>query len=53
VQRLLATGCRVLWIALRKDPKPLDGSQVVLLDDPAVAGAVIGLAARRVLQAAP
>jgi hypothetical protein len=50
VRRLLATGCGVLWIALRTDPKPMDGAQMVLLDDPAGAGEVIGAAAQRALQ---
>jgi hypothetical protein len=50
VRRLLAAGCGVLWTAPRTDPKPLDGAQVVLLDDPAAAGAVIG--AQRALRAA-
>jgi hypothetical protein len=53
VRRLLAVGCGVLWIALRMDPKPLDGAHVVLLDDPSAAGQVIGVAARGALQAAP
>ncbi len=53
VRRLLTTSCGVLWIALRKDPRPLDGAQVVLLDDPSTAGAVIGAAAQRALRAAP
>jgi hypothetical protein len=53
VRRVLTAGCGVLWIAVRKDPRPLDGAQVVLLDDPAAAGAVIGAAAQRALRAAP
>jgi hypothetical protein len=53
VRRLLACGCGVLWIALRKDPKPMDGAQVALLDDPSAAGEVIGIAAKRALRAAP
>jgi len=53
VRRLLAAGCGVLWLALRKDPKSMDGAQVVLLDDPSAAGAVIGAAAKRALRAAP
>jgi hypothetical protein len=53
VRRLLAAGCGVLWLALRKDPKPMEGAQVALLDDPSAAGAVIGAAAQRALRAAP
>jgi hypothetical protein len=52
VRRLLASGCGVLWIALRKDSKPLKGAQVALLDDPSAAGAMIGAAAQRALRAA-
>ena len=53
VRRLLATGCGVLWIALRTDPKPIGGAHVALVDDPQAAGEVIGAAARRALRASP
>jgi len=50
VRRLLAAGCGVLWLALRKDATPMAGAQVALLGDPAAAGAVIGTAAQRALK---
>jgi hypothetical protein len=51
---VLASGCGMLWIALpSSNPRSLDGAQVALLDDPAVAGVVIGAAVQRALRAAP
>ncbi|ACU72939.1 VWA containing CoxE family protein [Catenulispora acidiphila DSM 44928] len=53
VDRLIASGCAVLWIALADGyaPAPLNGCHVLSLADPASAGAEIGKAAAKALSA--
>ena len=54
VARLTATGCGVLWIAPHQPydpPKPMNGTQVITLDDPAATAAAIARAATRALTA--
>lgn len=52
VNRLIKSGCAVLWLALGEDSTPLTGAQLVTLTDPAHAAAAIGQAAVRALKAA-
>lgn len=52
IDRLVASGCGVLWLALGDDVEPLNGSRVVSLEDPAQAVGVIGQAAVRALRRA-
>lgn len=53
VDRLIASGCAVLWIALADGyaPAPLTGCHLLNLADPASAGAEIGKAAAKALSA--
>ncbi|MEV0604266.1 hypothetical protein AB0I82_33905 [Streptomyces sp. NPDC050315] len=45
IAALRATGCAVLWLAFDPDPRPLPGTTVLELADPAQAAAAIGKAA--------
>ncbi|WP_338672607.1 hypothetical protein V1460_06190 [Streptomyces sp. SCSIO 30461] len=49
VTALRAAGCAVLWLAFDPDPRPLPGTTLLELTDPAQAAAVIGKAATRAL----
>lgn len=51
VDRLIASGCAVLWLALYGHARPLAGCHVLSLEDPASAGAEIGKAAAKALAA--
>jgi hypothetical protein len=51
VNRLIAAGCAVLWLALDEYTHPMDGAHRVTLTDPADAAAAIGKAAARALRA--
>ncbi|MDQ1024699.1 hypothetical protein QF035_002281 [Streptomyces umbrinus] len=49
ITALRATGCAVLWLAFDPDPRPLPGTTVLELTDPAQAAAAIGQAATAAL----
>jgi hypothetical protein len=50
IDRLVAGGCGVLWLALGSYVDPMKGTHLLTLDDPAAAAATIGKAAAHALR---
>ncbi|MGW3952870.1 hypothetical protein ACWEKM_18535 [Streptomyces sp. NPDC004752] len=53
IAALRATGCAVLWLAFDPEPRPLPGTTLLQLTDPAQAAAAIGKAATTALATTP
>jgi hypothetical protein len=50
INRLAATGCGILWLALDNRADPMEGAHLLTLDDPAAAAIAIGKAAAHALR---
>jgi hypothetical protein len=50
INRLTATGCGILWLALDNRADPMEGAHLLTLDDPAAAATAIGKAAAHALR---